>query len=420
MRIVHLNIITPRSASDNADHISQTISTNTEYIIPVIIHIPAERRTIFFTLMKFPIPFLSQFPLHLTQAVVHRYIPKSILTLRILCYRNLYYRLIPPTDCRIVIAVKLCSLISPAVQNSIDLLKAGRYNALVEAALPYQFRTGVVKRSALWEAMPDVKKHDYDGLSENTVQEFKNLIRSGINHEDRIGRMKDFTANDFFRACKIGYEAIGKDCDGYSLSELYIRYSDGRDEGLTGSGLGLNAGPGIDFDSPSAWDSWYYDRDRGGGHPWEVVPGGNSTHVELFVKNDKRHLEWDLRSGKITEEEYQEKLQHAGYYFAIAGMQRQFEAVTFYVALSSAGYPVIIEGAEALLARFEATDYVGIVPHHLPTRYCESLFPDSYGTIVDFTHVYKDEDATWFDKIEWLPEEEAELVNMPLSSDTRT
>ena len=308
-------------------------------------------------------------------------------------------------------AVKLCSLISPAVQNSIDLLKAGRYNALVEAALPYQFRTGVVKRSALWEAMPDVKKHDYDGLSENTVQEFKNLIRSGINHEDRIGRMKDFTANDFFRACKIGYEAIGKDCDGYSLSELYIRYSDGRDEGLTGSGLGLNAGPGIDFDSPSAWDSWYYDRDRGGGHPWEVVPGGNSTHVELFVKNDKRHLEWDLRSGKITKEEYQEKLQHAGYYFAIAGMQRQFEAVTFYVALSSAGYPVIIEGAEALLARFEATDYVGIVPHHLPTRYCESMFPDSYGTIVDFTHVYKDEDATWFDKIEWLPEEEAELVN---------
>ena len=305
-------------------------------------------------------------------------------------------------------AIKLCSLISPAAQESIALLKAGQYNALVESFLPYQFRVGVIKRSDLWEAEPEAKKYAYDGLSEEAVQRFKELIESGVNSEDRIGRIKDFTANDFFRACKLGYEAIGKDCEGYSLSELYVRYSDGRDEGLTGTGHGLNAGPGIDFDSPSAWDEWYFDRNRSGGHPWEVVPGGNSTHVELYVRNDKRELEWDLHSGKISEEEYQEKLQHAGYYFAIAGMQRQFEAVSFYLALSDAGLPVTIRGAEELLARFEATDYVGIVPHHLPTRYCESLFPDRYGDIVDFTHVYKSED-TWFDKIEWVPEEEAVL-----------
>ena len=89
-------------------------------------------------------------------------------------------------------------------------------------------------------------------------------------------------------------------------------------------------------------------------------------------------------------------------------MKRQFEAVSIYLALSSAGLPVIISGAEELLARFEATDYIGIVPHHFPTRYCESLFPEKYGTIIDFIHVYKNEDA-WFEKIEWLPEEEAVL-----------
>ena len=49
------------------------------------------------------------------------------------------------------------------------------------------------------------------------------------------------------------------------------------------------------------------------------------------------------------------------------------------------------------------------MPHHYPTRYCEDLFPDEYGSIIDFTHVYKDENE-WFDKIIWLPEEPAKLT----------
>ena len=306
-------------------------------------------------------------------------------------------------------AIRLCSLIIPAVQESMALLKAGLYNALVEASLPYQFRVGVIRRSDLWEAVPETKAAAFGRLSEDTVQEFKKLIRSGINDESRIGRIKDFTANDFFRACKIGYETIGYDCDGYSLSELYVRYSDGRDEGLTGTGYGLNAGPGIDFDSPSAWDAWYFDRNRWGGHPWEVVPGGSSTHVELYVENDKQSLEWDLHSGEISEEEYNERLQQAGYYFIVAGIYRQYEAVSFYISLSAAGLPVVISGAEQLVSKFEATDYVGVVPHHMFTEHCENLFPDSYGEIIDFTHVNKDEDI-WFDKIEWLPEDKAELL----------
>lgn len=305
-------------------------------------------------------------------------------------------------------AVKLCELILPAVQDSITLLRDGAYNALVEKELPYQFRTGVIRRKTLWEYEPQARDAAYDGLSEDAVQKFKKLIISGVNEKSKIGRIRDFTANDFFRACKIGYETIGKDCNGFSLPDLYMHYADGRDEGLTGQGHGLNAGPGIDFDSPAAWNDWYFGT-RGGGHPWEVVPGGNSTHVELYVCNDQRDLDWDLRSGKITQEEYDEQIQKVGYFFKIAGKQRQFEAVSFYLALTEAGYPVIINDAEELLARFEASDYIGIVPHHLPTRYCENLFPKEYGDIIDFTHAYKNEDA-WFEKIEWLPEEETVLV----------
>ncbi len=305
-------------------------------------------------------------------------------------------------------ACRLCSLIMPALQESMEMLRSGQYNDLVEKELPYQFRTGVIKRSVLWDANPESRKYAYDGLSEKTVLKFRDLISSGINSKDRIDRIKSFTANDFFRACRTGYQAIGKDCEGYTLSELYMRYSDGRDEGLTGKGHGLNEGPGIDFDSPAAWDEWYFNRTQHGGHPWEVVPGGNSTHMELYVMNDRRDLEWDLRSKKITKDEYDEKLKSAGYYFVIAGMQRQFESVSFYVSLSEAGMPVIIDGAEEMIARLDGSDYIGIVPHHMYTRYCESLFPAKYGDIVDFTHVYKNEDA-WFDRIEWLPVEKAEL-----------
>lgn len=306
-------------------------------------------------------------------------------------------------------AVGLCELILPAVQESIDLLKTGKYNELVEAELPYQFRTGVIRRADMRKYDPESKDFDYDGLDEGAVLQFKSLIESGCNDAERVGRIKNFTANDFFRACRIGYEAIGKDCSGFSLSELYYRYSDGRDEGLTGMGCGLNEGPGIDFDSPEAWDKWYNGK-RSGGHPWEVVPGGNSTHMSLYVVNDGRELDYDLRAGRITQEEYEAKMACTGYYFKIVGGHRQYEAVSFYIALFKAGFPVIIDDAEELLARFEAKDYIGIVPHDVPTRYCESRFPQEYGVIIDFYHVYEDEDP-WFEKIIWLQEEPARLID---------
>lgn len=299
-------------------------------------------------------------------------------------------------------AVKLCELIVPAVCESMELLRSGTYNDLVESSLPYQFRVGVIKHSDIREYDPEDKERDYDGLSEETVVRFKALINSGANDINRIGRIKAFTANDFFKACKIGYEAIGKDCSGFTLSELYMHYADGRDEGLTGKGYGLNEGPGIDFNDPAAWDEWF-NSNRFGGHPWEVIPGGNSTHMELYVLSDKRELDYLLRSEEITKCEYDERMKNAGYYFAIAGINRQYESVSFYVALTDAELPVVIGDAKELISRFDATDYVGIVPHHLPTRYCESLFPEKYGDIFDFTHAYKDEDP-WFEKIEWIPE----------------
>ena len=305
-------------------------------------------------------------------------------------------------------ACVLCNLILPALRESVDMLIAGTYNETVERELPYKFRTGVIKRSDFWEVVPGNKGVVYDGLGEEEVQRFIERIESGVNSEEKLAFMQTFTANDFFRACKLGYEAIGKECAPYSLPDMYMRYADGRDEGLTGKGHGLNAGDGIDFDSPIEWDSWYHTRKQRGGHPWEVVPGGNSTHMELFVRDYRSTVEINYKFDRITKEEYLAQKKTAGYYFEINGVHRVYESVRFYLALSDAGLPVIIDDAEEIVAMFTASDYIGIVPQHIIPRYCEDMFPREYGHVVDFMHVYAD-DSAWFDRITWLPETAAKL-----------
>ena len=307
-------------------------------------------------------------------------------------------------------AVLLCQLLTSAVAEPLAKLRSGTYNEEVELKLPYQFRTGVIKRSVLWEKSPEWRENELDGLSVQTVSDFKKLLESGINDEEKIGRIPSFTANDFFRACVLGYKALGYDCGEKKPSELYVRYADGRDEGLTGTGHGLNEGPGIDFDDPDAWDEWYFSN-RGGGHPWEIIRGGNSTHVDLFVQHDKRMLEWKYRTGEITDGEYNERLKKAGYYFIISGKHRPKESVTFYTVLSAAGLPVVLNDAEEILARFEATDYVGIVPRHVVPKYCEGMFPEKYGQVIDFMHVFDEDIAEFGTDIEWLPEEPARLID---------
>lgn len=306
-------------------------------------------------------------------------------------------------------AFELCGIMAIAANESIQKLRDGVYNDEVNNELPYGFRTGVIKRADVWKKEPEDKQSVLEGLPEESVEEFKSLVSTGANDEMKIGRLSQMTANDFFRACSIGYKACGFEDLDRPLAEQYLKYADGRDEGLTGRGDGLNAGTGIDFDDPEAWAQWYFNGRLHGGHPWEVVRGGNSTHVDLFVCHDQHSIGWKVATGRITQEEAE---QHPnGYYFSISGKHRTFETVSFYVALSKAGLPVILHDADAILARIEGTDYIGIVPHHVIPKYCEDMFPEKYGRVIDFMRVYDEEYEEFGDAIEWLPMEEAELKN---------
>ena len=303
-------------------------------------------------------------------------------------------------------AIELCKLLLPAVENSMRMLREGTYNKYVADNLPYPYRTGVIKRSAVYAALPEYKERIFDGLKPEQIQRYRDLITSGANDELKIGRLEKMTANDFFRACELGYKAIGKKINDCTPVQLYLKYSDGRDEGLTGKGHGLNEGPGVDFDDPAAWEEWYFGS-HGGGHPWEVVPGGNSTHMDLFVRHDKHTLEWKVRLGDMTQEEADHH--SVGFYYQITGKHRPMESVNFYLALHDAGLPVLISDAEEILARFDASDYIGIVPHAVIPKYCENMFPKEYGRVIDFMHVYKEDLVKYKDDIIWLPEEPAEL-----------
>ena len=304
-------------------------------------------------------------------------------------------------------AVELCALLTAEAETAMEKLRDGTYNAEVNAELPFEFKTGVLRRSIMWEKEPEYRQRTLKDMSHELLDRFEQLIISGYNDEEKIGRLDTMTANDFFRACAIGYQACGYDGTDLSPVEQYLAHADGRDEGLTGKGYGLNEGPGIDFDDPSAWEQWYFYRKSGGGHPWEVCRGGNSTHVDLYVFHDRRTLDWKVKRGEMTEEEA--AAHPCGYYFAVAGKHRAEEAVKFYMAISDAGLPVVLRDADEILSRFKASDYIGIVPHSVIPKYCEGMFPAKYGKVIDFMHVYDEDIALYGDQIEWLPLEEARL-----------
>ena len=308
-------------------------------------------------------------------------------------------------------AILLCKLLPAAVEHSMQMLREGTYNQYVSDHLPYWFRTGVIKRNVLWAVAPEVRESIFEGLSDEVYDCFQTLLESGENDVKKLRVMPSMTGADFLHACAVGYKACGY--KGTELPEVdqYLLHADGRDEGLTGKGDIMHRGNGgIDLYSPAAWDAWYHHREQHGGHPWEVCRGGNSTHVDLFVVDSRQEADWDLRLGKITQEEAERAQRDGGYFFAVAGAawNRSVEAVNFYVAIHDAGMPVVLRKAEAILTRFRGEDMVGVVPRDIIPSYCEGMFPQNYGVILDFIHVY-DEDC-WCDQIEWLPEEETRLI----------
>jgi hypothetical protein len=169
--------------------------------------------------------------------------------------------------------------------------------------------------------------------------------------------------------------------------ELYKAFADGRDEGLTE----------IDPDSPDAFSRWYGGERKGfaGGHPWEVCRGGNSTHISLYVVEEKTGG-WILR-------------------LAGCSIGRVNETIKFAIGLFANNIPFRLSDAREILDMMQGDDYIGIVPEGVVPRYCHSWFPED--RINDFMNLGWEETDRLIKASDWYPVEikAARWEDMPIT-----
>ena len=266
-----------------------------------------------------------------------------------------------------------------AIKQVVAELEAGTYNERVNKELPPELKTGTIRRKDYFDLFPDRRESFFDGLTQAEIEEFIEYVNAQpSSHDELEGHLVSFTANDFFNACAIAYKANDyKDCSRTPIDQ-YKGNADGRDEGLT------EIGP----NSAKAFEEWY-NSDRFGGHPWEIYPGGNSTHIDLAVGRDDN-----------------------GYIFSLAGKSvgRCIETIRIYLALKREGIPVFLWDAKELGDRLLEKEKIGIVPQGIIPRYCESSFPGE--NIITFMNLpYEvDEVEKMLPFIEWQDLERIELV----------
>jgi hypothetical protein len=233
------------------------------------------------------------------------------------------------------------------------------YNLYLNENLSYTRRTGRILRQRFWGLFPEAKQAQLEDISSDEMKILSDIAaRSDDNYPLRP--FKEMTAKVFFDCCKIGYTANNyKDCENKLPVELYKAFADGRDEGLMK----------IDPDSPEAFSRWFNGERQGfagGGHPWEVCRGGNSTHISLHVLKGKT-------GGWIL-------------YLDGSSNARVNETVKFAIGLYKSKIPFRLVKAQEILAMMAGTDYIGIVPAEIFPRYCHSFFP-SEDRIIDFMNL---------------------------------
>ena len=256
-------------------------------------------------------------------------------------------------------------------------IRHGTYMSFVRDNLPDEYKTGTILQSELWEIYPEDRTEFFEGLSDDDIGEILRLIDEQPKDSYKpSGRIKSMTANDFYKYCAIGYEAMSYKTYGMTPKELYFRYADGRDEELSS----------IDLDSETAFREWLKFGGRGYGHPWEVSRGGNSTHIDFQVDVDSD-----------------------GYYFFLAGANRSNETLKFYLALSRAGLPVYLYQADVFKKRIQGTEKVGIVPINVIPKYRSGDFPGE--NIISYMNLPIENSERIASKCVWQDIKEVHLIS---------
>lgn len=221
-----------------------------------------------------------------------------------------------------------------------DWIKA---NKQVLMNYPLKYRYGIVPHSLIRASLPDIYRLDKE-LGKAGTTRFVRLLEDGYFMRTENTQVPSMSAADYFKYCRIAYIAGKRKDDKVdeSLSgrEMYIRYADGRHEGLLD----------IDENSEQEFGDWVDGKHtlrRGGGHPFEIKRGGNTTHIDLSVTrpyhSHKEGFKVELRGESIG---------------------RMVETIKMFLALKKSNLPITIANPENIRKRLLAQDNIGIVPSY--------------------------------------------------------
>ena len=252
------------------------------------------------------------------------------------------------------------------VKRTVPIILLDEYDEFVKNNLPCYYRTGTIARKDLWQIEKNRKEFDLAGwkgniLTDEEISIFQKLVEEQKRFNDEDFIIRGMTAAKYFAYCRVGYEGNKiSECNSIENDiDLYKCLADGRDDGLTK--IDLNSSD--DFIKWSAGDL----KISNGHHPWEVLRGGNSTHVTFAVT-------------------YRGDVKKGNFYLYLAGLHRPGEVIRFFIALRQHNIMVVLADMEELLARCLGTDKVGIVPNGIFPRYCEGMFPGE--KVIDFINIH--------------------------------
>ncbi len=254
------------------------------------------------------------------------------------------------------------------VKECIKKLKDGTYNKYINENYSYKNKFGVIKRKDYWKLYPEVKENLLKGISQEDINYFI------ANASDNIAnRIKDMTSSKYFACVAKGYKDIGYEIGNMTNKELYLKYADGRDEGLRN----------IAEDSSIEFDKWYNNKKRGGGHPWEIIRGHSFARVNLQIGKDDR-----------------------GYYLSLDGsvILSKIEIAKIFNVLNKNNLPIRVYNADIIKNAFKGEDDIGIVPYYIIPIMCAGYFKKYHPK--EFIHI---DDSKIINYIKWEPLTKVEL-----------
>ncbi len=227
------------------------------------------------------------------------------------------------------------------VKKVVRMLKEGTYNDYVEKNLPYEYREGKIKRSLYWRLVKGSKKNQLEGLKRKEVEDFlrygKELVLGEYSQRLPTSRLSSLTAGRYYEICSICYKgAHFKDLEGRSPKQMFEKYGDDRDGGLST----IDEGSSEEFErwlSLSVSEKWEIENPS---HMWEIVEGSSHTRIHLFPR-------------KCDD----------GYYFLLSGGLHccTEESVRMFNALCANSIPVSIYDYDLIEKKLEGEDDLGII-----------------------------------------------------------